>query len=209
MIQNKQQLKEYIEADESRYYIRSPRFLGWLLSDESYFVLKYLKTLRWLEYYTNKTKYVWDYPILVYLLLKHRRLSLKYGIKIEPNVVGKGLYIPHFLGGVIVNAFKLGDYCTITAGCVIGSKTGQDLLAEIGNNVEIAIGAKIIGAIKIGDNSIIAPNSVVVKDVAPNSIVSGIPAKFLKETDASNKLKNFEQKRRITIKDRITKLIRN
>ncbi len=42
------------------------------------------------------------------------------------------------------------------------------------------VGAKVIGKITIGDNSIIAPNSVVVKDVPPKAIVTGIPAKFLK-----------------------------
>lgn len=38
-------------------------------------------------------------------------------------------------------------------------------MSTIGNNVEIAIGAKVIGGVHVGDGSIIAPNSVVVKDV--------------------------------------------
>lgn len=41
-------------------------------------------------------------------------------------------------------------------------------------------GCKIIGGITIGSNVIIAPNSVVVKDVPDNAVVTGIPAKILK-----------------------------
>ena len=50
----------------------------------------------------------------------------------------------------------------------------------IGNNVEIAVGAKVIGNVTVGDNAVIAPNSVVIKDVPANAIVSGIPAKIIK-----------------------------
>lgn len=53
-------------------------------------------------------------------------------------------------------------------------------MATIGNNVDLTIGCKVIGGIKIGDNVTVAPNSVVVKDVPANAIVSGIPAKILK-----------------------------
>lgn len=184
MIQTKQDLKAYIKADESRYSMRHPRMLGWILSDETYFVKRYLNLLRRLEYMTNKKKHLWDYPYYFYLVFRHRRISLKSGLHISPNVVGKGLYIPHISGGgIIINADKLGDYCTVNAGVVVGNKTGQIKKAVIGNNVEITLGAKVIGAVNIGDNVIIAPNSVVVKDVEANTIVSGVPARFLKRRE--------------------------
>lgn len=47
--------------------------------------------------------------------------------------------------------------------------------------MEIALGAKIIGKVSIGNNVIIAPNSVVVKDIPDNCVVSGIPAKIIKK----------------------------
>lgn len=74
----------------------------------------------------------------------------------------------------------MGENCIISSGCVLGNKTGSFDGPTIGNNVEIAIGAKVIGPITIGDNVIVAPNSVVVKDVPANCIVSGIPAKIIK-----------------------------
>lgn len=52
-------------------------------------------------------------------------------------------------------------------------------MAIIGNNVDMTIGSKIIGGVTIGNNVIVAPNSVVVKNVPDNAVVSGIPAKIL------------------------------
>lgn len=50
----------------------------------------------------------------------------------------------------------------------------------IGDNVNFTLGAKAYGKIFIGDNSIVAPNTVVIKDVPPNSIVSGVPGRIIK-----------------------------
>lgn len=46
--------------------------------------------------------------------------------------------------------------------------------------MEITVGAKVIGNVSVGDNVIIAPNSVVIKDIPCNAIVSGVPAKIIK-----------------------------
>lgn len=53
-------------------------------------------------------------------------------------------------------------------------------IAEIGDNVELAVGCKVIGRIKIGNNVTVAPNAVVVKDVPNNAIVGGVPATIIK-----------------------------
>lgn len=181
MIKTKADLREYIRADESRYSLRQPKFLGWLLNDESYYIINFLRILRKLEYYTNcPRKNLASKICYVYFFLKHRRLEYKTGIRIAPNVVGKGLYIPHFLGGVIINALRMGDYCTVNSGVIIGNKKKPDYKPSIGNNVEIAIGAKVIGKLTIGDHAIVAPNSVVIKDVAPYTVVSGVPAIIIK-----------------------------
>ena len=75
----------------------------------------------------------------------------------------------------------MGTNCIITTGCVLGNKGGRNPGSPtIGNNVEIAVGAKVIGNVTVGDNAVIAPNSVVIKDVPANAIVSGIPARIIK-----------------------------
>lgn len=72
----------------------------------------------------------------------------------------------------------MGHNCTANAGVIVGNNN-KGGMAIIGNNVDMTIGSKIIGGVTIGDNVIVAPNSVVVKDVPNNSVVSGIPAKIL------------------------------
>lgn len=52
-------------------------------------------------------------------------------------------------------------------------------MAIIGDNVDLTIGSKIIGGVTIGNNVIVAPNSVVVKNVPDNAVVSGVPARIL------------------------------
>ncbi len=180
MIKTKEDLREYINADRARYHTRKPRFLGAILNDEAYYVTKFLYCLRKLEYYSNNRASLFQKINYIYWFLRHRHLENKYGIRIAPNVVGKGLYIPHFAGGVIINAIQVGDSCIVNSGVVIGNKHLPLNKPIIGNNVEITIGSKIIGKVIIGNNVIIAPNSVVIKDVPNNTVVSGVPAKVIK-----------------------------
>lgn len=62
-------------------------------------------------------------------------------------------------------------------GVVEGLRHVEELYAAvIGNNVDIGAGAKLLGQIKIGDNSIIGAKAVVLDDVPENSILIGGPA---------------------------------
>ena len=54
---------------------------------------------------------------------------------------------------------------------------------DIGRNVLIGAGAKVLGPITVGDEAIIGANAVVVKDVPPRSIAVGVPAEVLKRSD--------------------------
>lgn len=181
MISNKKKLKEYIKADEARYTQRKPTILGYIMGDEGYVMKRFLRLLRYLEYYTNKKKRPWDYIPYAYFFVRFRRARIKTGVQLNINTIGKGLYIPHFAGGIYANCVSMGDNCIITTGCVLGNKGGNNSGSpKIGNNVEIAVGAKVIGNVTVGDNAVIAPNSVVIKDVPANAIVSGIPAKIIK-----------------------------
>ena len=180
MIKSKQDLKEYIHADRSRYELRKPMVLGWILKDESYMVFRFLRILRKLEYYTNKNRSFWDSLYYIYYTLRHRWLEHSSRIRLRPNIADKGLYIPHCIGGVIINAKSVGQYCTINTGVIIGNKHQAENKPTIGDYVELTIGSKIIGRINIGDHVIVAPNSVVIKDVEAYSVVSGIPAVKIK-----------------------------
>ena len=70
------------------------------------------------------------------------------------------------------------ENCTVYQQVTIGQKNGE--YPVIGNNVTIYPGARILGGITVGDNSIIAPNSVVIHDVSDNDTVAGVPAKSIR-----------------------------
>ncbi len=99
MIKTKTDLREYIQADRNRYCLRKPFILGAILHDESYYVCKFLYCLRHLEYYTNNRYGFLNHIAYIYWSLRHRYLEAKYKLKIAPNIVGKGLYVPHLVGG--------------------------------------------------------------------------------------------------------------
>lgn len=70
----------------------------------------------------------------------------------------------------------------MNSGVLCGKKDGK--IPVVGNGVSLCPGVKVIGGVTIGDNSLIAPNAVVVKDVDANCIVGGVPAKIIKRISA-------------------------
>lgn len=59
---------------------------------------------------------------------------------------------------------------------------------RVGNNVWIGYGAAILRGVTIGDGAVIGTNAVVTKDVPPNAIVGGVPAKVLRMREAPKRL---------------------
>ena len=105
------------------------------------------------------------------------------GIEIHPGAkIGKRLVIDHGMGIVIGETAEIGDDCLIYHGVTLGG-TGKDSGKRhptIGNNVLIGTGAKVLGPFKVGDNSRIAANSVVLSEIPPASTAVGIPARVVK-----------------------------
>lgn len=105
------------------------------------------------------------------------------GIEIHPGAtIGKGLFIDHGMGVVIGETCEIGDNVTIYHGVTLGG-TGKDhgkRHPTIGNNVMISTGAKVLGPFKVGDNSRIAANAVVLQEIPEDSTVVGIPGKVVK-----------------------------
>lgn len=106
------------------------------------------------------------------------------GIEIHPGAtIGKGLVIDHGMGVVIGETAEIGDNCTLYQGVTLGG-TGKDIGKRhptLGNNVLVGAGAKVLGPILIEDNSKVAANAVVLKDIAENSTAVGIPAKVVRQ----------------------------
>ena len=100
------------------------------------------------------------------------------GIEIHPGAkIGRGLFIDHGIGVVIGETCEIGDNVLIYQGVTLGG-TGKDAGKRhptIGNNVMIGAGVKVLGPIKVGDNSRIGAGSVVLKEVPPGCTVIGVP----------------------------------
>ncbi len=105
------------------------------------------------------------------------------GVEIHPSArIGTGFFIDHGMGVVIGETAEIGDYVTLFQGVTLGG-TGKERGKRhptLGNHVVVGAGAKILGGITIGDNVKIGANSVVLKNVPPNSTVIGVPARIIK-----------------------------
>ncbi|MAJ86073.1 MAG: serine O-acetyltransferase [Candidatus Pelagibacter sp.] len=118
------------------------------------------------------------------------------GIEIHPGAkIGKNLFIDHGMGVVIGETSEIGDNVTIYHAVTLGgsspsidseSQRYEKRHPTIGDDVVIGSGAQIIGPIKIGNNSRIAANAVVVKDVPENATMVGIPAKAVRLENKGN-----------------------
>ena len=101
------------------------------------------------------------------------------GIEIHPGAtIGNNFFIDHGSGVVIGETAIIGDNVTIYHGVTLGG-TGKQTGKRhptIGNHVVIGAGAKILGAITIGEHSRIGANSVVLKNMPKNATIIGIPA---------------------------------
>lgn len=112
-----------------------------------------------------------------------QRSRRRTGIEIHPGAtIGKRLVIDHGMGIVIGETAEIGDDCLIYHGVTLGG-TGKDSGKRhptIGNNVLISTGAKVLGPFKVGDNSRIAANAVVLSEIPADSTAVGIPAKVVR-----------------------------
>ena len=103
------------------------------------------------------------------------------GIEIHPGAkIGKRLFIDHGMGIVIGETTTIGNDCTIYHNVTLGGtgKQKSKRHPDIGNNVMIGCGAKILGPIKIEDNVKIGANAVVLQDIQANNTAVGVPAKI-------------------------------
>lgn len=189
MIQSKKDLKFYLQED--RIANLGQAKIGFLKSlalriygSDGMMAYSYLQSLRQYEYGLNclKGRGILNNIRCFYYRYRHHRRGIRYNISIGPNMVGWGLRIPHIIGGgLIINCNSMGNHCIANAGVVVGNKSFKENRAVIGDHVELTIGCKVIGGVTLGNHAIVAPNSVVIKDVPANCVVSGVPAQIIKQ----------------------------
>ena len=99
-------------------------------------------------------------------------------IEIHPGAqIGRRLFIDHGMGVVIGETIVIGDDVTLYQGVTLGG-TGKEKGKRhptLGNGVVIGAGARVLGNIRVGDNSRVGAGSVVLRDVPDNSTIVGVP----------------------------------
>lgn len=169
-------LLKTIREDLRAVFDRDPAATSWLevvLTYAGFHALLAYRVSHWL-----KTHHV---PFLPRAISQVARWLT--GIEIHPSAkIGTGFFIDHGMGVVIGETAEIGNYVTLFQGVTLGG-TGKERGKRhptLGNHVVVGAGAKILGGITIGDNVKIGANSVVLKNVAPNSTVIGVPARVIK-----------------------------
>ena len=100
------------------------------------------------------------------------------GIEIHPGAtIGPRFFIDHGMGVVIGETAEIGADVTLYHGVTLGgtSLNKGKRHPTLGDRVVVGAGAKILGAITIGDDARIGANAVVVKSVPANAVVVGVP----------------------------------
>jgi len=104
------------------------------------------------------------------------------GIEIHPGAsIGPGFFIDHGMGVVIGETSEVGAEVTLYHGVTLGGTSLQKGKRHptIGDRVVIGAGAKVLGAIHVGEDSRIGANAVVVRSVPSNSVVVGVPGQVV------------------------------
>ena len=121
-------------------------------------------------------------------LISHLGRALT-GIEIHPCAqIGEKFFIDHGMGVVIGETTVIGDNCHLYQGVTLGGTSTKRAKRHptLGNGVVVGAGAKIIGAVNIGDDAKIGAGSVVVTNVPPNATVVGVPGHIVAYADPGN-----------------------
>ncbi len=126
---------------------------------------------------------IWSRPVLLIISAFTKLLvEILTGISIQPTAdIGPGLHIGHF-GNIFINdSAVIGAGCTLSQGVTIGQDVNPPFGApSVGRGVFFAPGAKVFGAITIGDHVAIGANAVVRDSLPDRAIAVGVPAKVVR-----------------------------
>ncbi|NML17516.1 serine O-acetyltransferase [Azohydromonas caseinilytica] len=128
-------------------------------------------------YYLSHYLYLKKIPVLPKLIELMIRFFFHASIPYQADI-GPGVSFGHRQGIMMGKRVKVGQRCKIRHQVTIAGGKGGG--AVIGDDVQIGAGAKIIGAIRIGNRVRIGANAVVVKDVPDDATVVGIPARVVR-----------------------------
>ena len=183
MVKTLKELKKTLKYEKKLY----PNHLyDYVTSNQRVYNWRFVRALRWTEFFHSKMK-ITKNPIYILLYLitcrKKSKIGNKIGVEIDVDTFAPGLLIHHNGNIVINNGAIIGRDCQLHGDNCIGNRGSfqKDGFPVIGNNVDIGVGAKIIGPVRIADDIRIGANAVVVSSFTePGITVVGIPAHAVK-----------------------------
>lgn len=139
--------------------------------EDNYLIWKYMTFLRREEAARSKlTAYFWR--------RKKNNLGSRLGLQIYAGTCARGLHIWHYGSVIISGDAVVGENCTIHGQACIGSDGASDEAPVLGKNLDIGVGAKIIGGVTLADDIRIGAGAVVVKSCEiPGATLVGVPAR--------------------------------
>lgn len=178
--------------DLHRYAERSSvrAVLGALLRSPGYLACIFMR----LQNLAVDRQVIWAARILRYIGIAVLGFDSVPGSKIGP-----GLLMPHPSGIVIGKGVIIGENATLLQQVTLGERhldgRGPHFYPQLGDNVTVAAGAKVLGNVRVHDGTIIGANSVVISDCPPNSVVAGVPARVVKIQGAAMDRTSVEEGR--------------
>ncbi len=130
-------------------------------------------------------------PLALFL---QNRISVVFAVDIHPAAtIGKGIMLDHATGIVIGETAVVGDDVSIMQSVTLGGtgKESGDRHPKVRNGVLLSAGAKILGNIEIGEGAQVGSGSVVLKPVAPHTVVAGVPAKVIGVSNSDTPAKDM------------------
>jgi serine O-acetyltransferase len=101
--------------------------------------------------------------------------------------IGTGLYLPHPVGIVIGNGLQVGNNVMIAQGVTAGVRNADHTVVQefptICDGATVWSHATIVGGVRIGENSEVGANSLVIADVPDYAVVVGVPARKIGEVN--------------------------
>lgn len=132
------------------------------------------------------THLLWSKNRKALALMLQNRISVVFDVDIHPAAkIGQGVMLDHSTGLVVGETAVIEDCVSILQGVTLGGtgKESGDRHPKVRSGVLIGPGATILGNIEIGEGSKIIAASVVLKDVPPHSVASGVPAEIVGTTN--------------------------
>jgi serine O-acetyltransferase len=178
------ELRHLWYADLYRYGPTGPRAAARALLNEPGY--RYSFVLRLVAYARSQPD-PWHRVLAFAARLWLRRLRFRFGVDLPASTqVGSGLYMNHPSGIVVHSEAVIGRNCNLSQDVTLGeANRGRNAgFPTVGDGVYIGPGAKIVGAVHLGDDVAVGANCVVTRDVPAGSVVAGVPGRVISNEGA-------------------------